>query len=92
MIVDRCDPRLRGRVQDDGRFGLTMLHSLAGSRDHMTPEERLAFAAILLNAGARLDLRDHLLQSAPLAWARKMGRGDLLPLLSRAPETAADPG
>jgi ankyrin repeat protein len=79
MILVRCDPNLRGRLDD--HFGLTILHSVAGSRDHVTPEERVAFAAMLLDAGARLDMRDGLLESTPLGWACRWGRIELVNLL-----------
>jgi len=42
-ILERCDPDLRGRVTDKFQFGLTILHSVAGSRDHMRADERVAF-------------------------------------------------
>ena len=54
----------------------------------MKPEERLAFARAALDAGARLDLRDHLLKSTPLGWACRWGREDLVRLLL---ERGADP-
>jgi hypothetical protein len=88
MILERCDPNIRGRVQDQGSFGLTILHSVAGSREHATADERTAFATILLDAGARLDVRDNLLKSTPLGWACRWGRVELVQLfLSRG----ADP-
>ena len=54
----------------------------------MTAEERVAFASRLLNAGARLDLRDNLLQSTPLGWACRWGRIELVKLFF---ERGADP-
>src|SRR5262249_54925962 len=48
LVLERCDPNLRGRTTDQGQFGLTILHSVAGSREHVTPEERVAFATMLL--------------------------------------------
>jgi ankyrin repeat protein len=70
------------------RFGLTILHDLAASRRHMTADEGLAFATVLLEAGARLDVRDDLLQSTPLGWACRWGRVELVRLLL---ERGADP-
>jgi hypothetical protein len=88
MILDRADPNIRGREPDQGQFGLTILHSVAGSRAHMTSEERLAFATLLLDAGARLDIRDHVLKSTPLGWACRWGRVELVELLL---QRGADP-
>jgi hypothetical protein len=88
LVLERCDPNLRGRPTDNQQFGLTMLHSVAGSREHLTADERVAFATMLLDAGARLDLRDNLLRSTPLGWAARWGRAELVQLfLSRG----ADP-
>jgi hypothetical protein len=80
LILERCDANLRGRVEGEHPFGLTMLHNLAGSRDHMTAGERTAFATLLLDAGARLDLRDEVLRSTPLGWACRWGRTELVEL------------
>lgn len=80
LVLERCDPNTRGRVQDGGRFGLTILHSVAGSREHVSPEERVAFATLLLDAGARLDVRDNVLESTPLGWACRWGRVELVRL------------
>lgn len=77
LVLERCDPNIRGR----GPFGLTILHSVAGSRDHVTAEMRVAFATLLLDAGARLDLRDNLLESTPLGWACRWGRIELVQFL-----------
>ena len=61
----------------------------------MTSEERLAFATILLDAGAKFDARDELLASTPLGWAARWGCGELVELyLSRgasAVEKDAEP-
>jgi ankyrin repeat protein len=81
LVLARCDPNLRGRLNEDGPFGLTILHSVAGSREHVTPQERVMFATMLLDAGARLDIRDNLLKSTPLGWACRWGRVELVTLL-----------
>jgi ankyrin repeat protein len=86
LILERCDPNLVGRSGDG--FNLTILHSIAGARAHVTGEERLAFATALLDAGARSDLRDGLLNSTPLGWACRWGRIELVELLL---QRGADP-
>jgi ankyrin repeat protein len=81
-VLERCDPNVRGR------FGLTMLHDVAASREYVTAAERVAFATLLLDAGARLAVRDDLLKSTPLGWACRWGRVELVTLLR---ERGADP-
>jgi ankyrin repeat protein len=77
LVLDRADPNI------SGRFGLTMLHNVAGSRQHVTAEERIAFATMLLDAGAKLDVRDGLLDKTPMEWARRRQRPELVQLFSR---------
>jgi ankyrin repeat protein len=89
LVLERSDPNLRGRLDEHG-FGLTILHSVAGSREHVTAEERQAFATMLLDAGARLDLRDHLLESTPLGWACRWGRPELVALFLERGADAAE--
>jgi ankyrin repeat protein len=81
LILERCDANILGRSGDG--FNLTILHSIAGARPHVTAEERLAFATALLDSGARTDLRDGLLNSTPLAWACRWGRIELVELFLR---------
>ena len=73
LVLERCDPNIRGRLEHKPPFGLTILHSVAGSREHVTPDERVRFATMLLDAGARLDIRDQLLHSTPARLGLPLG-------------------
>jgi ankyrin repeat protein len=70
------------------KAGATILHLIVVMGDHVTDDERLAFATAALDAGARLDLRDELLNSTPLGWACRWGRENLVRLFL---ERGADP-
>ena len=83
MILERCGPPNRRH-----RFGTTILHEIVTMGDHVTAEERAAFATAALDAEARLDLRDDLLKSTPLGWACRWGREELVRLFL---ERGADP-
>lgn len=61
-------------------FGITILHRITMMGSHVEPEERVQFASALLDAGARLDVRDEILQSTPLGWACRWGREELVRL------------
>jgi ankyrin repeat protein len=63
------------------RFGQTPLHFAAARHGELSGAERARFAAMLLDHGARLDLRDELLMSTPLGWACRWGRKELVELL-----------
>jgi ankyrin repeat protein len=68
-----------------GRRGERMLHRVASDgscwgHEVMRPEERVQFAIVLLDAGARFDVRDELLRSSPLAWAVRWNRIELVKL------------
>ena len=79
LILARSGPHHRAPT-----YGQTMLHEVV-ARDHGVGAQA---AALLLDAGARLDIRDNLLRSTPLGWACRWGRVDLVRLfLSRG----ADP-
>jgi len=79
LILARCGPHHRA-----ADYGQTMLHE-AVSRDHGVGVQ---LATILLDAGARLDVRDDLLKSTPLGWACRWDRVEMVKLfLSRG----ADP-
>jgi ankyrin repeat protein len=87
LLLQRAD----ASVHSHGR---TLLHHVMalepepGSAKNLTPERRLAFANSLLDAGARLDIRDNLLKSTPLGWACRWGRFETVKLLL---ERGADP-
>ena len=88
LILQRADPNVVGRLDDEVQFGLRLLHTVVGARAHVTAQERLAFARMLLDAGARLDVRDSLLKSTPLGWACRWGRVELVKLfLERGADT-----
>lgn len=63
------------------RFGQTALHFAAAHHSRLGDEDRARFTSMLLDQGARLDLRDDLLQSTPLGWACRWGRQKLVELL-----------
>ena len=63
------------------RFGQTALHFAAAHHSRLADEDRARFASMLLDHGARLDLRDDLLKSTPLGWACRWGRPKLVELL-----------
>ncbi len=76
-----------------GRFGYRLTHHLAAcgvvwGEPIMTEPERIAFAIILLDHGADLNVIDELLQSTPLGWAVRWGKCDLARLYL---ERGADP-
>jgi ankyrin repeat protein len=87
LVLERCDPNLRGRPTDGRQFGLTTLHNIV-ARGDMRPVERVAFATAILDRGARLDIRDNLLKSTPLGWACRWGQ---LPLVMLFIDRGADP-
>lgn len=82
LVLERSDPNLRSKR------GATLLHYLAAAHGDRTPNDRMTFASMLLDAGARLDLRDDVLQSTPLGWACRWGRVELVTLFL---ERGADP-
>lgn len=90
MILEKCGPPNAAL-----NCGSTILHQIVVMEDHVKPEERIAFAKAALDAGARMDLRDELLNSTPLGWACRWGREDLVRLFlacdADAIETDAEP-
>ncbi len=63
------------------RFGQTTLHYAAARHGEVCDADRARFAAMLIDYGARLELRDDLLKSTPLGWACRWGRSKLVELL-----------
>ena len=63
------------------RYGQTILHFTAARQGSLSGSDRARFASMLIDAGARLDLRDDLLKSTPLGWACRWGRKELVELL-----------
>lgn len=76
LMVERAGPNA------PGAYGRSILHDVCGGWPYKTtaPEDRVALATILLDAGAQLDCRDDLLKSTPLGWACRWGRAELVKL------------
>lgn len=72
----QCFRRILGRCGPNhaGAFGRTPLHEVASMGSWVTAAESAAFARVLLDAGAKVDVRDQLLESSPLGWACRWGR------------------
>ena len=70
LLLDRADPNVTGG-------GQTILHTVMarGGPKH------LPFAELLLDHGARTDIRDELLESTPLGWACRWGHAHFVKLL-----------
>jgi ankyrin repeat protein len=71
----------RGVDANVSRLGQTALHFTAARQSVLTGKDRARFAAMLIDHGARLDIRDDLLQSTPLGWACRWGHKELVELL-----------
>jgi ankyrin repeat protein len=63
------------------RFHETALHFTAAHQSGLSGDDRARFAAMLIDHGARLDMRDDLLKSTPLGWACRWGRTEMVKLL-----------
>jgi ankyrin repeat protein len=77
QLLNRADP-------DQSHAGRTMLHTVMARGE----KKHVPFARMLLDAGARIDLRDDLLGSTALGWACRWGRVHFVKLLL---ERGADP-
>jgi ankyrin repeat protein len=76
LLLDRADPNLYS--------GRTMLHTVMARGE----KKHLPFAEMLLDRGARMDIRDELLGSTALGWACRWGRVHFVKLLLKR---GADP-
>ena len=73
----------RGDANVAGGFDRTLLHEVAAMGDWVADEEAEPFATALLEAGAKTNLRDAILQSTPLGWACRWGRVKVVEALLR---------
>lgn len=73
------------------RFGQTVLHYAAARHSGISGSDRASFASMLLDFGARLDLRDELLRSTPLGWACRWGRLELAEVMIRREANVHEP-
>jgi len=67
------------------------LHFAAAYSGEVGDEDRARFASMLVDYGARLDVRDDLLKSTPLGWACRWGRRELAELLIARGAPVAEP-
>ena len=72
------------------RRGATVLHFTA-ARPTLSQSARVRFTTLLIDHGARLDLRDELLRSTPLGWACRWGRREMVELLLARGAAANEP-
>lgn len=70
LILARCGPHHRDE------YGRSLLHHVVAS----DPAVGIQFATVLLDSGARVDVRDKLLMSTPLGWACRWGRVEMVRL------------
>jgi ankyrin repeat protein len=73
------------------RYGQTPLHFAAAHHGPVGDKDRARFAAMLLEHGARLDLRDDMLKSTPLGWACRWGRTKMVELFLKRGASAEEP-
>ena len=72
------------------RMGATTLHFTA-ARGGLDGASRARFASMLIDHGARLDLRDDLLKSTPLGWACRWGRLEMAEVLIKRGAMVEEP-
>jgi ankyrin repeat protein len=82
LVLARSHPDM------SGPWNATLLHQITAARGRLSADERLTLATLVLDAGARLDLRDTVLCSTPLGWACRWGRIELVRLFL---DRGADP-
>ncbi len=81
----------RGIDPNVERYGQRILHFAAAYTGGASDAERARFAGMLIDHGARLDVRDDLLQSTPLGWACRWGRRELARTLLERGASAEEP-
>jgi ankyrin repeat protein len=74
LLQHGVDPNVHRRHE-------TVLHFTAARQSDLSGKDRARFAAMLMDHGARLDIRDDLLKSTPLGWACRWGHRELVELL-----------
>jgi ankyrin repeat protein len=83
LVAERCDVTMR-----HPRFPRTILHDVGALGGQSVARVSGEMAAILLDAGARMDVRDDVLRSTPLGWACRWGRTAMVRVLL---DRGADP-
>ena len=86
LVLSRSHPDMTGP------WNATLLHQIAAARGGLSADERLTLATMVLDAGARLDLRDTVLLSTPLGWACRWGRIELVRLFLNRGADPSEPG
>jgi len=82
LLKHGVDPNSRFQEEE------TLLHRLSSNVWHLTEEDRMVFAGLLLDYGAQINALDSELKSTPLAWAVRYNWPNLVAYLL---ERGADP-